>query len=106
MAVAEAGDIVFVTTEVLLLCSPILLDLLVGRGKNLLEFEGAELLVYDLPDNLVGGHGGQQDVISIEFCGRSLDFPRLFVAADCFLDSPEFLQTTFFFLDRQNRERR
>ncbi len=33
-----------------------------GGGENwrggLLEFEGAELLVDDLPDNLVRGHGG------------------------------------------------
>ena len=27
-------------------------------GGDLLEFERAELLVYDLPDNLVGCHDG------------------------------------------------
>ena len=27
-----------------------------GRGKWLLELEGTELLVYDLPDYLIGGH--------------------------------------------------
>jgi hypothetical protein len=30
--------------------------------RNVLEFEGAELLVDDLPDNFVGRHDGQQAI--------------------------------------------
>ena len=63
MAVAEASDVVFVAAEVLLLggsgCG--LVGLIVGNGGGgeLLEFERAELLIYDLPDNLVGCHDGE-----------------------------------------------
>ena len=59
MSVAEASDVVFVTAEVLLFGgSGIgLVGLIVGASwGDLLEFERAELLIYDLPDNLVGGH--------------------------------------------------
>ena len=58
LAIAEAGDIVLVTTEVLLFCGSVqcVRSVLVEhdrRGGNVLEFEGAELLVYDLPYDLV-----------------------------------------------------
>ena len=64
MSVAEARDIVFVAAEVLLLGGSgfWLVGLIVGnRGrKDLLELERAELLIYDLPDDLVGRHDGER----------------------------------------------
>ena len=49
MAIAKAGEVVFVATEG-------------GIFGGKLEFERAELSINDLPHDLVGGHGGCQVV--------------------------------------------
>ena len=65
LAVAEAGDIVFVSAEVLLLGGSVQVMLLVwldfffGLGSeegDVLELEGAELLVDNLPYDLIRRH--------------------------------------------------
>lgn len=62
LAVAEAGDVVFVAAEVLLFGCSVNRGRcqLYSRGQNkeetVLQLEGAELLIYDLPDNLIRGH--------------------------------------------------
>ena len=67
MSVAETSDVVFIAAEVLLFgCSEFWL--VVGSiggaiGEDILEFERAELLIDDLPDNLVGCHDGMGDQV-------------------------------------------
>jgi hypothetical protein len=103
LAVAEAGDIVFVAAEVLLLCGPVVVRFARWRRrkKTLLQFEGAELLVYDLPDNLVGGHSGQSEVFSIDLGGRSSDYFGVLLLAVW-----NFFKFDFFLLVWQNFDRR
>ena len=58
-AIAESGDVVFVAAEVLTFGSP---ERTLGKkrssrkGIDLLELKRTELLVDNLPDNLVGRH--------------------------------------------------
>lgn len=62
MAVAKTSDVVFIATEVFLLggsfisrVSGIVFEGVLGLMRAL-EFEGAELLINDLPDYLVRSH--------------------------------------------------
>ena len=61
MAVAKTGDVVLIATEVFLLggsisrVSGIVFEGVLGLMRAL-EFEGAELLINDLPDYLVRSH--------------------------------------------------
>jgi hypothetical protein len=65
LSVAQSGDVVFVATKVLafggskrLLGFFSFLSFFFQHEKHILELEGAELLVNDLPDNFVGRHFG------------------------------------------------
>lgn len=62
LAVAKAGDVMFVAAEILLFWGSVGRWWLAGFGRSdgvergrgdILEFEGAELLVYHLPDYFV-----------------------------------------------------
>ena len=55
MTVAKTRDVIFVATEIFLFCGSEEVRFVLRRKKvkNVLEFEGAELLVYYLPDDLV-----------------------------------------------------
>lgn len=56
LSIAETSNIVFVAAEILLLCSSISYQLgiqLFPNGFIVLELEGTELLIDDLPDNLI-----------------------------------------------------
>lgn len=54
LTVAEAGDIVLVAAEGLSFCCPVAVSFEDAPLEgNLLEFERAKLLVYNLPDNFV-----------------------------------------------------
>lgn len=71
LAVAEACHVVFVAAEVGRLGGESIDDMSEGFASRLairrsvvLEFEGAELLVDDIPDNFIGRHCG---------CSRRLD---------------------------------
>jgi len=60
LTVAKTSDIVFVTTEVFLFCGSAEVRLLLLQVEGgLLELERAELLVDNLPDDLVRRHGDQ-----------------------------------------------
>lgn len=60
LPIAETCNIVFVSAEILVLGGPRsnvrMRTEPVARARGLLEFEGAELLVDDLPYDLVGRH--------------------------------------------------
>ena len=61
LAVAEAGDIVFVSAKVLLLGGSVQVMLLVwlnffSEEGDVLEFEGAELLIDNLPYDFIRRH--------------------------------------------------
>lgn len=65
MAVAEAGNIVFVAAEVLLFRSSTEVRFILRcEGGDSLDLERAELLVNYLPDYLIGRHDSGSDIRS------------------------------------------
>jgi hypothetical protein len=66
-AVAESGDIVFISAEVLIFGGSVIQSAgpsKCARARYLLEFEAAVLIVYDLPHNLVRSHAVERSTLS------------------------------------------
>jgi hypothetical protein len=91
LPVAEASEVVFVAAEGLVFFVESMV-MLVGvwwwSERVVLEFEGAELLIYHLPDYLVGGHGADGCATATIACLRSwMVVMKLFIFWGNFFDA-------------------